>query len=187
MPFDLTAFEDVLRTVFSTLDGLPEEKLVFSDQDARAPTPPFITVRIRGPYTMGGPKGYTWAPNGGPAGQELTFTTEGPARWVISLEALTKPASGTGSAQSLLEAIQTGLQGPTARATLNAAKVSIFDFGNVLVVPRVFGGDREGRATLDLQAYANVKTTETGTYVQKVGLSDEIKTPDEYFEVDDVP
>jgi hypothetical protein len=163
---DLPAIASLLRTAILTASGLEAGQVVFANQKARAPESDYLTIKLTGVLTLGGPKGEAHDFDAARSvGQEIELRAQGPAELGVSLQAFTLDPD---AAEALLVEVQGKLQLSVTSDALNAGGVSLFDFGRVQNVPRVYGGDVEGRATLDLRGLAVQTSTSRLGYIAEV-------------------
>lgn len=159
---------DAVWEVVVDASGLDETQVVFSDQDGRPADGAYITISTSGPVNVAGPKGEVVTFDATAAlGEEVTLTAEGHAILEIQLQAYDME-NGAASALGLLCQTQIGLQLSTRRATLRAAGVAIFDFGDVTNLAATYGPNFEARAALDMRAHIVQSATAQVGYVASI-------------------
>lgn len=172
---DLDAQPGALQVQVVAITGLADGQVIFSNQNARGPHTPadpndtYVTIKMDGPFTVGGPKleqtGFD--PNQAP-GKEVWMTAAGPAELNFSIQAFSKATIGGMSAYAMLAGLQIGLQLGVYRDALRAAGISIFDWGKVQNLAKVYGSAMEGRALLELRAYVQQAATFQTGYIATV-------------------
>lgn len=178
---NLKALAETIRDQVVATSGLGDGQVVIANQNARAPVGDYLTLKMNGPKTLGGPKGETHAyDENADLGEEITLTTEGPAELAVSLQCFTVDPDG---AQDVLERVQSGLQLSTVRGALQSGGFSFIDYGNVQSIPRVYGAAMEGRATLDLRGYCVQSASAKVGYIAEVKGEGQAPIEDVAFDV----
>jgi hypothetical protein len=163
------AFANALRAQIVEITGLADGLVIFANQNARAPSSDYITMKIDGPRNIGGPKGEISTYDAGqPNGQEIELKVQGLGEYTIGLQAFSEKVDVVNLAQTRLAQVQMALQLSQVRDVLKAAGLSIFDFGRIVSIPRVYGSAMEGRASLDLRGYGVQSASYRTGYIAEV-------------------
>ena len=172
--------EAALRTAVLAASGLKSSQVVFANQKGRPKNGTYVTVDINGPFTVGGPKGETIAYEpSAPAGEEIKLSVVGPGRIIARLEAFTlRDTHSPNDARAIMERTQIGMQLSVIRDPLRAAGITIYEFGDVVDMARVWGADYEGRAALELRCYVVQSADARVGYIATVKGVVELKNSD---------
>jgi hypothetical protein len=160
-------FQKALQDAIVSACGLADGKVIWARQDGVRPGLPYLTLSLTPLATLGidGTR-HTYDP-GAATGQEITLAHGGPREFGLTVTAF-GPTLGTSSAVALLEATKSALNKVAIREALEAANVSIFDFGPILDLSAVEDAAFEGRAVMDLRGYTTQEITEQLGYIGSV-------------------
>ena len=176
----LTEVEDAIHAALSLASGLPATQVVWSDQDGPKPQGTMLTLRMGNSSVIGAfdevrhTYDETRLPGDDGVGREIEHRAYGIREFTLSVQAFTDKTVAPTVARDLLEHIQAALVLPGASGLLDAAGVSIFDFGSVLNISSVSGTAFEGRALLDMRCYRIVEAAEFGTWIGSVETENHI-------------
>lgn len=167
--------EDALHALVREATGLPEESVIWADQNAQQPENPFATLRVGELQRVGGTDVTTeeYVPTEGP-GREVLLRTVGLREFTFSVQAFSTPTHGNASARALLGLVQSAAQAPGPRDALLAVGVVPFDVGPVQNLSALEGADFEGRALLSMRLYVQDTHEERTTYIETVDVREEV-------------
>ncbi len=175
-PFDMgtswSDVEDAIRQWVIAGSGLSASKVIFADQNGRAPSGTVITIKLGDPIPVGQDCIESLTDLDRDAGEEIEHRTMGVREFAVTLQAFTADTSGSGTARAWLSKIQAALRLPSISATLHGVGISAFDIGRIQVVNQVVEADFEGRAILEVRFYANESVSEFDGYISQVNVSD---------------
>lgn len=166
----VSAVEDALRAWVKTGSGFLDEFVYFANQKVDRPAGPYITLRVGGVESLGALDAVleTFDEDADP-GEEITLTVNGEREVSCSVQVFNAGTNGTGSAVTVLERVKLALGLLSVRDALNEAGISIFDAGNVQDLSSLLGSAFDGRAALEVRAYARDTVSEKTTYIERFG------------------
>jgi len=174
MALNFTVLQKALQDAIVSAAGLADSKVVWARQDGTRPSAPYLTLNLS-PMRTVGLDGTRHTYNAASTGAEITLSHGGPREFTLTVGAFGS-ALGSASAVALLEGVKSALGKVTIREALEAANVSLFDFGPILDLTQVVDAAFEGRATVDLRGYTTQEVTETIGYIQTIDTTGTIST-----------
>jgi hypothetical protein len=146
---------DAIQAAFARASGLSSEQVIWKDQNRTAPAPPYMTLRLGGPLTLGIDYLSTTFDDSRPRGQEVELRVRGMREVPLEVECFTtESVSGrSNSALALCARTLTSLVLPSVRQLLAAQDVSPFDPGTPQWIPDVPSTHFRGRAVATVRCY----------------------------------
>lgn len=178
-----TTIERALHAWAVSSSGLPADRVIWSLQSGGRPAPPYLVLRIMSLV----PTGQDWVGvttvSNPVAGQEIEHKQRGGRRGVLSLQVFASPATGVMAAVSLLEQVIGKSRLPTVRDILATAKIGLGSFEPITSLDELIGSTLECRAVVEVPIFTVAETTEFGTNVETVEVTNQIPDPDVVFQV----
>lgn len=175
--------ENALHAWVVAGSGLPAEKVIWAQQDAPRPAPPFIAMRLRNPQRIG----QDWldvVDAGVTPGQEIQIKSRGTRTMTLSLQAFSAASTGINAAVMQLDAVRSVSNLPTVRDALNTAGLGLGPFEGVQSLDGVLSESVfEPRATMGALLFLSSEVSEFATYIETAEITNEIESPDVVFEV----
>lgn len=164
-----TKIQRALRGWVRKASGLPDKKVIWSEQSQPRLEAPFITMRLGDFIPLGSADEVTQEyDENAPSGEEITITVNGRRSASLSVQVF-----GAG-AQQTLSKVQTSLGLPSVKEGLEAAGVSIYDIGEVQNVTGLLETVFEPRALTNFSLYCSETVSEQTTFIESVEVTNEI-------------
>jgi hypothetical protein len=160
--------EEALQAWVSTVTGIP---VVWADQNARAPEGDFITMRLRGPRTVGVDAVATFYSEARPPAEAIEYRSQAMRELTLTLNAYSKETNRTTSARVHLAKLQSALHMPSTHARMRAAGLVLVDAGEVLNISALAAADIEGRAVMDVRVRLTDTESEFTTFIEKATIT----------------
>jgi hypothetical protein len=117
-------------------------------------------------------------------GAELTRTARGARRAALTIQCFTRKATGNTNARAILERVRSARTLPARAYALRQAGVGVGKMNNIqfngqVVSTTVF----EPRAILEVEFFLASEVEETGTYIERAKITDQITDPSRDFTV----
>lgn len=175
MALNFTTFEKALQDAVVLASGLADGKVIWARQDGTRPAAPYVTLDLTS-FSVIGIDGtrHDYDAEADP-GAEITLKHGGMREFGLAVVVF-YGTLGAAGAMALAETIRTSLSKVSVREVLDAANVSIFDFGRVLNLTQVVNTVYEGRAVFELRGYTTQEVTETIGYIQSAEIEGTIST-----------
>lgn len=164
---DWSNIEDAIYAAFLAASGAT---VIWSYQTGNRPTAPFVSLHMDGPRIIGQDALDHSYDAGADPGEEITLYARGLREITIRAQAFASTVVNDSSARALMDLTQARIGLPTARDTLRAAGLALFDQGTVVHVPEITGADFEGRATCEFRLYLLQTASEVLGYIAKANI-----------------
>jgi hypothetical protein len=180
-----SALEDGIHAAVVAGSGLSVSRVIWAGQDSPRPDDdPYIALHFVSVQRVG----QDWLnveDNPSPtAGHEIVHRARGMRTGTLTLQCFAVQPTGDSGAVEILTRVLGSLRLPTTRDALVASGVGVGNASPVQWIEGTVGGLFEPRAVVDLTLHLAEEISETGTYIEKVALTNQIPDPDEEFEVD---
>jgi hypothetical protein len=168
---DWTAIEAALKAWLSSATGVPANKVIFDHQKTPVLADgAFVTLKIRPPRKIGQDEVQYPTDLGASTGQEVQQTITGAREFVVSVQAYTVQAIGSGTAKELLSKAEISLSKPSQVDAFNAAGISYFTSEPMNDLP-VLGQPGQGRAQIDLRFMLFEQVVDPVGYIDRMGTA----------------
>lgn len=164
-----SAVEDALRAWVKSASSYSDENVFFGQQKVERPAGPYITVQLDGPIPLGAFDAVTEHEATDPdPGEEIELRVTGEREVTVRVQVFNAATTGSGSAVTVMTAVQLGISLPSVRDALDEAGVSPFDVGSIQNLGALLGTAFDGRAALDVRCYFRTTVSEFTTYIERV-------------------
>lgn len=177
MALDFTAFEKAIQDAVVLASGgtLADGKVIWARQDGTRPAAPYATLDLVSFRVVGqDAQRHDYDAEGEP-GAEIVLAHGGMREFSLAVTVF-YGTLGSAGAVALADVIRTGLVKVAVREVLDAANVSIFDFGQVTNLAQVVNTVYEGRAVLELRGYTTQELEERIGYIASAEITGTIAT-----------
>jgi hypothetical protein len=174
MALNWETIEDAIWTWLKAGTGLPDDSIIWADQNAPQENNPVVMARIAGPLLPLGAMdsvAMNYDPSR-PEGQEIELRVMGHREMTVYVQAYTDEPNGSSAAMALLSNAQIALALPTVRDGLRQAGLAPFDTGRVMNLSALDEMKFEGRASLDVRFYVADTASEFTTWIETVEQPD---------------
>lgn len=170
-----------LRTWIRSTSKLADKQIFWAEQGNVRPKGTFITMRIAGLVPLGATDEQTQTYKATrPPGEEIELSIQGRRQFGLSVQVF---GNGDDSSSQILSRIQTSVELPSIMAIFEEASISCIDKGDIQNVTALLETTFEPRDVCDFQFYCSEVVSESNTYIQTVGLANEVNDPPTTFEV----
>lgn len=165
----ITAVEDALLAWVKIASGLDDEHAFFANQKVQRPSGTYVTVHVTSVRTLGTNDGLeTNYDAGRPAGSEIELQVVGQREVAASIQVYNAATTGSASAIELIAKIQLAATLPSVQEVLDAAGVSLFDFGDARDLSALLGTAFDGRAVLSVRTYVRLTLSEFTAWIERL-------------------
>lgn len=173
MSLNWEALEDALYAFVSAKLGI---KTHWQHQRIPRPARPYATLRLGSVVALGHDEtSRAFDPDAKP-GEELVLTTTGNRELTLTVNVYSDVVTGSGTARERLSRLQTAIEAPLAIEALWASGISVVDRGAVLDLTELLETGFESRAALDVRLLVRDLVTESTTFIEHVGLTNNIES-----------
>lgn len=176
-----TLLQQALRTWVRKSSRLDDSKIVWAQQDVVRLPVPFITMRLGDLVKLGAADEVTHDFDATrPAGEEIEITVNGRRQGAVSIQCF---GGNSDSAMKIMLRVEASLSLPSVMELLEAAEVSVYDTGAIQNVTALLETAFEPRAVMDAYFYCSEAVSERTTYIESVGVTNQIETPNTTFTI----
>lgn len=171
---NLTTAENAIHSWLVAATGLSADRVVWAHQPGTTRPSPSLTMRVLS-LTGVGADGvtHTFDPVA-PAGEEITFTTEGRRVLSVSVQAFSDVVSGSGTAHEYLSRAHAALALPTTRDALRTAGLGAFNPGAITDLSALRETRFQSRAAMTVQFHCVDSATGRTTYIETAEVTREV-------------
>jgi hypothetical protein len=162
-----TDIESAIQNAIEAATGLDDAHVIFAEQNGPQPSRPFITIRMGD----GTSRGEYVTHEHDAVADELVLTAYSHRELVVSLQAFTSGTTGN-TARAMLEALRLSLLLPTAREALRAVGLVPFEASRVQNITALDEADYQGRALLEVRCEVLQTAEERVPYIRTVAVTD---------------